>query len=47
MRAHAGDNNGEEEKQDGEHGEGSQRLAGGLVLVSAIQVGNVHPDELE
>jgi len=45
--AHAGDNNGEDEQEDGEHSEGSQGLACWLVVLLAVEVGNVHADELE
>jgi hypothetical protein len=45
--AHACNDNGEDEEENGEHGEGGQGLARWLVVVLAVQVGNVHADELE
>jgi hypothetical protein len=45
--AHARNNDCEDEQEDCEHCEGSQRLAGGLVVVLAVQISNVHADELE
>jgi hypothetical protein len=45
--AHARNNDCEDEQEDCEHCKSSQRLAGRLVVVLAIQVGNVHADELE
>jgi hypothetical protein len=45
--AHACNDNGEDEKENGEHGEGGQGLARWLVVALAVKVGNVHADELE
>jgi hypothetical protein len=45
--AHARDNDGHDEKENGEHGESGQRLARRLVVNLAVEIGNVHADELE
>jgi len=47
VRADACDNNGKNEQKNGEHSKGGQRLARRLVVLLAVQVGNVHADELE
>lgn len=45
--AHARNDDGEDEKENGEYGEGGQRLACRLVVVLAVEIGNVHANELE
>ena len=47
VRAYACDHDGKNEQENGEHSKGGQRLARRLVVFLAIQVGNVHADELE
>jgi len=45
--ADARNDNGHEEQDDGQNGKGGQRLAGWLVVLLAVQVCDVHADELE
>jgi hypothetical protein len=45
--AHASNDDGEDKKQNSEYGKGSQGLACWHVIVLAVEVGNVHADELE
>ena len=40
-------NNGDDEQEDCENGKGSQRLAGWLVVLLAVCIGDPHSDELE
>jgi hypothetical protein len=45
--AHARDDDGKDEEDDGECGEGSQGLLRRLVVLLAVEGGDVHADELE
>ena len=47
VRADTRNNDGEEEQEDRENGECSQRLAGWLVVLLAVCIGDPHSDELE
>jgi len=47
VRAHARDDNGEHEENNGERGKSGERLLGWLVFLLAVEAGNVHADELE
>ena len=47
VRAHARDDNGEQQQQDRQNRKHRQRLARGLVLLLAVDAGDVHADELE
>lgn len=47
VRADARNDDGHEKQDDGENGKCCQRLPGGLVIFLAIQIRNIHANELE